>query len=176
MQVRFLPAFSERSAPIGPQRGPEARPQPRRVAVRPFGGPALDPCTLSCAKRSHLAQDIARKRALGLKMPRATPPLPPRLERTLANLGQNIRLARLRRLHSAELVAERAGISRNTLTRPERGDPAVALGIFARILLALRLDGALEAVARDDEFGRKLQDLGLTTPKRVRRPRNRDAC
>lgn len=101
-------------------------------------------------------------------MPRTTPAMPPRLERTLAGLGQKLQLARLRRLYPAELVAERAGISRNTLTRAERGDPAVSLGIYARVLLALGLDADLEAVARDDELGRKLQDLELTAPKRVR--------
>ncbi len=37
-----------------------------------------------------------------------------------------------------------------------------------RILLALNLDGDLDAIARDDELGRKRQDLALTTPKRVR--------
>lgn len=101
-------------------------------------------------------------------MPRTTPPLPPRLTRTLDSLGHNLQLARLRRMYPAELVAERAGISRATLTRAERGDPAVAMGIYARILLALGLDGDLESVARDDELGRKLQDLQLTTPRRVR--------
>lgn len=102
-------------------------------------------------------------------MPRTTPPLPPRLARTLSSLGHNLQLARLRRMYPSELVAERAGISRATLTRAERGDPAVAMGIYARILFALGLDGDLDSVARDDELGRKLQDLQLTTPKRVRR-------
>ncbi|MFZ4580820.1 MAG: helix-turn-helix domain-containing protein [Myxococcota bacterium] len=105
-------------------------------------------------------------------MPRTTPPLPPRLLRTLAGLGTNLQFARLRRLYTAELVAERAGVSRKTLSRAEQGDPAVALGIYARILLALHLDGDLEAVARDDEMGRKLQDLALTTPKRAPRRRH----
>jgi hypothetical protein len=101
-------------------------------------------------------------------MPRTTPPMPPRLQRTLDALGQRIQLARLRRLYTAEVVAERAGISRATLSRAEHGDPAVALGTYARILLALNLDADLEVIARDDELGRKLQDLALTTPKRVR--------
>jgi transcriptional regulator with XRE-family HTH domain len=101
-------------------------------------------------------------------MPRTTPPLPPRLQRTLDGLGQKLQLARLRRNYTAELVAERAGISRATLSRAEHGDPAVALGTYARVLLALGLDGDLEVIARDDELGRKLQDLALTTPKRVR--------
>lgn len=65
---------------------------------------------------------------------------------------------------------EKPGISRATLTRAERGDPAVAPGTYARILLALNLDDDVDAVARDDELGRKLQDLALTTPKRVRTP------
>jgi DNA-binding XRE family transcriptional regulator len=43
-------------------------------------------------------------------------------------LGENIRKARLRRAHTLETIAERAGITRKTLYRVERGDPAVALG------------------------------------------------
>ncbi len=101
-------------------------------------------------------------------MPRTTPPLPPRLQRILLTLGNNLQLARLRRRYTAELVAERAGISRSTLSRAEHGDPAVALGTYARILLALNLDSDLQAIARDDDLGRRLQDLELTTPKRVR--------
>ncbi len=97
--------------------------------------------------------------------------MPLRLARTLENLGRHLRLARLRRLYSAKLVAERASISRCTWTRADRGDPSVAPCISGRFLLALRLDGDLEAMARDDELGRKLQDLELTTPKRVRHRR-----
>lgn len=39
----------------------------------------------------------------------------PRHDRLLADLGENLRLARLRRRLSAAQVAERAGISRSTL-------------------------------------------------------------
>ena len=46
----------------------------------------------------------------------------PLLQRLLAELGENIRLARLRRRFSAAMVAERAGIARNTLRAIERGD------------------------------------------------------
>lgn len=46
----------------------------------------------------------------------------------LKQLGERLRAARLRRKFSAETVAERAGISRMTLHRMEKGDPAVTLG------------------------------------------------
>ena len=52
----------------------------------------------------------------------------PVLRRVLAEMGESIRLARLRRRFSAAIVAERAGISRNTLRAIERGDPSVSLG------------------------------------------------
>lgn len=45
--------------------------------------------------------------------------------------------------------------------RVERGDAAVALGIYARVLQALRLDADLALVAANDPLGRKLQDAQL---------------
>jgi len=102
-------------------------------------------------------------------MPRVIPSLPSRLKRVLSGFGENIQKARLRREYSAELTAERAGISRKTLYRVEQGDPAVALGVYARVLLALRLDSDLEMLAKDDVLGRKLQDLNLETRKRAPR-------
>lgn len=100
-------------------------------------------------------------------MPRTTPSLLPRLKRLLAGFGANLKLARLRRKYSAEVVAERAGISRKTLYRVEEGDPAVALGIYARVLQALRLEQDLAQLAADDVLGRKLQDLELVPKKRA---------
>ena len=76
-----------------------------------------------------------------------------------------MKLARLRRNYSAQTVSQRAGISRKTLYRVEQGDPAVALGIYARVLQVLRLEQALVLLAADDVLGRKLQDAQLA-PKR----------
>lgn len=98
---------------------------------------------------------------------RAAPNLLPRLTRLLNRLGENLRLARLRRAYSAETVAQRAGITRKTLYRVERGDPAVALGIYARVLQALGLEADLEKVAADDALGRKLQDSKLQPRERA---------
>ncbi len=89
------------------------------------------------------------------------------MRRLLEKVGANLELARLRRRDSAQTVAQRAGISRKTLYRAERGDPAVSLGIYARVLQALRLEQDLAKLAADDELGRKLQDAGLVTRRRA---------
>lgn len=97
----------------------------------------------------------------------------PQTQRMLNQMGEQIRLARLRRRLTAELVAERAGISRVTLSNIEKGSPSVAIGSYAAVLHALNgMDKDLLLVAKDDELGRKLQDLGL--PTRCRAPRKRD--
>ena len=85
----------------------------------------------------------------------------------LQTFGENIRLARLCRDLSSEQVAERAGISRNTLIKIERGDEGVAIGMYFRVLIVLGLQDDLLLIARDDVLGRKLQDIGLTTPRRA---------
>lgn len=108
-------------------------------------------------------------------MARQTPPLLPRLIRLIAGLGENLKKARLRRAYSAEIIAQRAGITRKTLHRVERGDPAVALGIYARVLQALRLENDLATIALDDELGRKLQDASLGPSRRAPRRPSRTA-
>ncbi len=102
-------------------------------------------------------------------MPRTTPNLLPKVSRLLKQVGTNLRQARLRRRYSAETVAQRARITRKTLWRVEQGDPGVAIGIYARVLQALGLVSDLAALAGNDELGRRLQDLELTTPKRAPR-------
>lgn len=94
----------------------------------------------------------------------------PETEKILRNMGEQIKLARLRRDLSAELVAERAGISRASLWKVEKGEPSVAMGIYAAVLHALNnLDKELLLVAKDDAFGRELQDLNLITRKRAKK-------
>ena len=102
-------------------------------------------------------------------MPRTTPTLLPRMARLLAQIGSNLKLARLRRKFSAATVAQRAGISRKTLYRVEQGDPGVSLGTYARVLQVLRLEQDLAVIGSDDELGRKLLDAGLITKQRAPR-------
>ena len=92
----------------------------------------------------------------------------PQTQEILNQMGEQIRLARLRRRLSAELVAERAGLSRMTLSNIEKGSPSVAIGSYAAVLHALNgMDKDLLLVAKDDELGRKLQDLELPTRRRA---------
>lgn len=106
-------------------------------------------------------------------MSKTTVIIMPQTEIILAQMGEQIKLARLRRKLSAELVAERAGISRATLWSIEKGSPTVAIGMYASVLHALNnLDKDLLLIAKDDEFGRKLQDLELVTRKRAPKKRS----
>ena len=85
----------------------------------------------------------------------------PKLAPILKALGENIRLARRRRRISTSMLAERAGMTRMTLSAIEKGKPTVSLGAYANVLFSLGLANDLSLIAKDDEFGRKLQDAAL---------------
>jgi len=91
----------------------------------------------------------------------------PRLTKILEELGENIKLARLRRKLSAEQIAERAGISRSTLWQIEKGLPNVSMGYYAQVLFVLGLEKNLSTMAADDALGRKLQDAEILVKKRA---------
>ena len=95
--------------------------------------------------------------------------LPIPVRRILRKLGRDIRDARLRRRIPTEIMAERASISRTTLNKVEKGDPGVALGIYATVLFVLGLAEHLDDLAdiRNDPIGRALDEENL--PKRIRR-------
>ena len=85
----------------------------------------------------------------------------PREKRMLVQVGRQIRLARLRRKASCELTAERAKISRATLWKIEKGDPAVSMGAYLSVLFALRLEKDILSLAREDKEGHEMQDERL---------------
>ena len=105
-------------------------------------------------------------------MPRKPPPVFPQEQRLLSQLGERLKLARMRRKLSNAVVAQRAGISRTSLYKVETGDPGATLGTYLRVLAVLGLEGDINALAADDKVGRKLQDLALEpapSPPRRRR-------
>ena len=85
----------------------------------------------------------------------------PKYKNGLSQMGENIKLARKRRKLTAIQVAERAGISRSTLSLIEKGKSSVAMGAYFNVLRVLGLQNDFLKLAADDEFGRKLQDLEL---------------
>lgn len=100
------------------------------------------------------------KTTMGTKLPR-------KLEEIMAMVGEQIKLARLRRNLSVAQVAERATCSPLTVSRIEKGSPTVAIGIYLRVLYALQLEDDILMLAKQDELGRQLQDLSLKRRERA---------
>lgn len=88
-------------------------------------------------------------------------------KKILEQLGENIRLARLRRKLSSKSVAERAGIAVSTMTNVEKGEPGVGIGTYLQVLSVLQLAEDILLIADKDPLGRRLQDNMLLTPKRA---------
>jgi len=104
-------------------------------------------------------------------MPKTHPPIFPATAKQLTALGARLRLARLRRRYSAESVAARAGITRVTLARVEKGDSGTSMGAYVAVMRVLGLQGDLDALGKDDELGRKLQDLDMSVGRSAPRRR-----
>lgn len=98
------------------------------------------------------------KNTMGTKLPR-------KLAQKMEIVGEQIRLARLRRQLSIAQVADRATCSPLTVARIEKGLPTVAIGIYLRVLYALQLEDDILHLAQVDELGHCLRDLDLTSPK-----------
>lgn len=90
----------------------------------------------------------------------------PKNKKLLQAVGENIKLARLRRKLTMNQVSERAGISRPTLSSLEKGSPSISLGIILQVLLVLGLEKDILLLADDDVLGRKIQDADLTVKER----------
>jgi len=93
-------------------------------------------------------------------------PLPVR--RALRKLGHDMRDARRRRRIPSEVLADRASVSKATLVKIEKGDPSVAVGLYATVLFALNIVDTLANVAdvKNDAVGLQLEEENL--PQRIR--------
>jgi transcriptional regulator with XRE-family HTH domain len=87
----------------------------------------------------------------------------PKSKAALERLGRDLRAARLNRRVAVADLAVRAGTSPSTVARLEKGDPGVAVGTLADVLVALRL---IERLA--DLVDIRKDDLGLAlTSERI---------
>ncbi len=91
----------------------------------------------------------------------------PKNKRILTEIGENIKLARLRRNYSTQQVSERANISRTTLGSIEKGSETVSIGAYLAVLSVLGLEKDFLLIAKDDELGRKIQDAKLIRRERA---------
>ena len=87
--------------------------------------------------------------------------MPGALTKNLEIMGEQIMMARKRRHLSMQDVADRATVTRLTVSKVEKGDPTVSMGIYARVLFALNLENDITLLASDDALGRQLQDAEL---------------
>ena len=90
----------------------------------------------------------------------------PQVQKKLEDLGHRIKLARLHRKLTIEMVAERAKISRFSVREVEKGSPSVAIGIYVNVLMAIGVVKELDNFLADDPLGRMLQDDELLKYKR----------
>lgn len=96
---------------------------------------------------------------------------PARAAEQVVQLGQRIRIARIRRGWSVADLASKAGINRNTLTALELGRPGTGIGVCITVVWALGLDKSVDAVADPDAdlHGKALE--AARRPTRAGRPR-----
>jgi len=87
--------------------------------------------------------------------------MPRTVTQNLELMGEQIMLARKRRHLSMQDIADRATVTRLTVSKVEHGDPTVAMGIYARVLFALNLENDIKLIAANDTLGRDLQDAEL---------------
>jgi len=81
--------------------------------------------------------------------------LPATLRRSLAKFGADVAVARRKRQLTVAMMAERLGVAKSTYLRVEKGDPSVALGVYAMALFVLGFGDALGDLvdARRDDQG-----------------------
>jgi DNA-binding XRE family transcriptional regulator len=103
-----------------------------------------------------------------MRTSRSSVVLPIPVRHALRKLGRDLRDARRRRRIPVAIAAQRASISRTTLVKIEKGDPGVALGIYATVLFVMGMVGRLADLAdpKNDAVGLQLEAEHL--PQRIR--------
>jgi transcriptional regulator with XRE-family HTH domain len=94
--------------------------------------------------------------------------LPVSVRNGLKRLGADLKNARLRRRLKMVTIADRAGISRETLAKVQKGDPGVSMGSYASVIFALGLGTGWMALADifNDKTGQVLDEERI--PQRAR--------
>ncbi len=93
--------------------------------------------------------------------------LPIPVNKALQKLGSDLKEARIKRRLTMALVEERAGITHVTLTKVEKGDAGVSIGIYTKVMFVLGLIDNVYNLAEpaNDVVGKMYDKENL--PKRV---------
>lgn len=93
------------------------------------------------------------------------------VKRTTKKLGEDLRIARLRRRWSQKDLALKAGVSIGTVQRTESGDPGIAIGTIIMFFHLFGCRNQIENVLdpSSDELGFVADSIHL--PKRIRSAR-----
>ena len=90
---------------------------------------------------------------------RTPEPIPFEVADTLKQLGEHIRIARMRRQMRQDELADKCRISRKSLYNIESGSPGIAIGHLFSVLWALNLLDEAKSLANpdNDEHGKILE-------------------
>lgn len=105
---------------------------------------------------------------------RANLSLPAPARDGLAQLGRDLSLARRRRRIPVRRMAERMRVSPTTVTRLERGDPGVSLGVLMTALWLFGMQDRLTALVAPEADAVGQRASLAATPSRVATPRDGD--
>lgn len=92
---------------------------------------------------------------------------PSKAKEALAQLGEQIRMARKRRQWTIAELAKKIGVSSPTLIALEKGEPTVSVGVLVSTLWTLGLETELRNLTNPNDIeGIKLMNSRL--PKKIR--------
>lgn len=110
------------------------------------------------------------------KRSQALESMPPAVRNQLCALGEHLSVARKRRREPLKAWAKRIGISEPTLVRMEKGDPGVAVGVYATALWLIGRASALSDLAAPEHDRGALEDaVRVAKARAVRKPTSIEA-
>jgi len=114
------------------------------------------------------AAHLAHHEAVASVKSRCLETLSPEIRRQLELWGRNLEIARKRRRMTVERMAREIQVSARTYRNMEKGDPRVAVGIYAAAMTAFGLGHHMDFLAdpAEDRIGQWKEWQNL--PKRVR--------
>jgi hypothetical protein len=89
----------------------------------------------------------------------------------LRELGENLAIARKRRREPLKVWAQRIGVSEPTLTRMEKGDPRVSMGVYATALWLMGRSQVIPDMAAPEHDQGALEDAVRVAKARAVRKR-----